>query len=134
MESSRYVIDFDNINDILQEVVDIGYKFQIETRFNSDDESINHIDISIWKRPGYIYTDEIIDTVGRLVDFLRRGGWEMTNKSKSILKSFSEIPHIEKGESDYKTIRVGSMETFDIEWIDGKWGIWNDLKLEFYTP
>jgi hypothetical protein len=127
-------IDNLTIVDILQEITDIGYKIELKTLYNSENLEGNIIDIVIWNRPNYTFVDEIIDTLQRLIDYLKDKGYVLTRDSLLYYNNLTiNIPDESRKREDYVVKRWGTT-SIEWEWIEdsGKFGIWDDIEIKFY--
>ena len=116
------MLDTNLLGDILQEITDLGYLSHVESSWWSDDRG-NGINICIYGKyeydknigceVAYIYTDEVMEVVERLVDFLSSEGYrpEETTinkinglKNKPTTKTKSEIK-VPTGTSSQETFR-----------------------------
>jgi hypothetical protein len=115
------ILDINNLSDILQELTDLEYKSHLGFDWWSSGE--NSIEVVIYGKKeydekfdcevSYIYTDEIIDVLERLINFLRTEDFipdELTIKkintlkAKPIKKTKYEII-IQTGPSSQQTFR-----------------------------
>lgn len=95
------MLDTNILGDILQEVTDLGYLSHVESSWWSDDRG-NGISICIYGKNehdkefdcdvAYIYPDEIIEVVERLVDFLNSEGYNLEESSKKTIDVIKNRP------------------------------------------
>ena len=95
------MLDTNILGDILQEVTDLGYLSHVESSWWSDDTT-NGISICIYGKNehdkdfncdvAYIYPDEIMEVVERLVDFLNGEGYNLEESSKKTIEVIKNRP------------------------------------------
>ena len=99
---STMLPDVNNINDILLDIIDLDYLCRITTDWWAD-ERPNCIDVTIYGKKEefdieqnlvgqYIYLDiNMLDTIERLVVYLKGEGYETKPNSKKILEFIRKI-------------------------------------------
>lgn len=126
----------DDLKDILFELKDIGFEANLNVTQQSyqivsgDTEKKIHILIfesgeSLKSKKKYKsnFTDEVIDSIIRLNDYVKsKGNWH-TNYFIKQLGESSSIKFYVKGDR---------LRTQDIRWIDDKWPDFSYLELEFF--
>ena len=91
----KSMLDTNNLGDILQEITDLGYLSNVKTVWWSDDDRGNDISICIYGKyeydkqfgceVAYIYPDDIIEVIERLIRYLGDEGYSLdTNHKKEI--------------------------------------------------
>jgi hypothetical protein len=107
-ESFKPMLDSNNVSDILVDIIDIGYKCNVETDWWSD--GTNSIRVSIYgiyefdKKYGceirYIYIDDVIESINRLFDYMKTESYlpsdVITKKNLEILNSNIDSLDLEK--------------------------------------
>lgn len=106
---SKSMIDTNILGDILQELTDLGYLSHVESSWWSDDRS-NGISICIYGKDeydknigcdvAYIYPDEVMESVERIVDFLKSEGYEAEDYSKKAIEGIKNRP-VEKKKTEF---------------------------------
>ena len=95
------MLDTNTLGDILQEITDLGYLSHVESSWWSDDRG-NGISICIYGKEeydktfgcnvSYIYPDEVMDVMERLVDFLNSEGYNLEESSKKTIDAIKNRP------------------------------------------
>jgi hypothetical protein len=137
---SKLMFDTNLLSEILQEITDLGYLSHVESSWWSNDRS-NDISICIYgkveydKQLGcdvaYIYTDEIIEVVERLVQFLTSEGYKPDDVAKKSLEAIREKPIKKtKKEINIVTSRISQVR---FRWDDNLQGykICSSFSLDF---
>lgn len=98
---SNLMLDTNILGDILQEITDLGYLSHVESSWWSDDRG-NGISICIYGKNeydkdfgfdvAYIYPDEIMEVVERLVEFLNSEGYKLEESSKKTIDVIKNRP------------------------------------------
>ena len=122
---SKKSLNTNILGDILLEITDLGYRSHIENNWWSDDRG-NSIRITIYGKDeydkefncdvSYIYPDEIIETVDRLIDFLGSEDyylWDHCEKAVEVIKNRPT----EKTEDDVK-ISTSKYSQVTLRWDD----------------
>lgn len=109
------MLDTNILGDILQEITDLGYLSHVESSWWSDDRHGNGISICIYGKDeydknfncnvAYIYPDEIIEVVERLVDFLNGEGYKLEESSKKEIEVIKNRPVYPVTTGTSKTIK-----------------------------
>ena len=95
------MLDTNTLGDILQEITDLGYLSHVESSWWSDDRG-NGISICIYGKDeydkafgcnvSYIYPNEVMDVMERLVDFLNSEGYNLEESSKKTIDAIKNRP------------------------------------------
>lgn len=137
---SKDMFDTNELGDILQELTDIGYLSHVESSWWSDDRG-NGVSICIYGKPeydknfncdvDYIYPNEVIPVVERVVSFLNAQGYHPEDYSTKTIEVIKGRPtEKKKREIDITTSRTSKV-TF--RWDDklGEYKISGSLSLDF---
>ena len=137
---SKDMFDTNELGDILQELTDIGYLSHVESSWWSDDRG-NGVSICIYGKHeydknfncdvDYIYPNEVIPVVERLVIFLNSEGYHPEDYSTKTIEVIKSRPtEKKKREIDITTSRTSKV-TF--RWDDkiGEYKISGSLSLDF---
>lgn len=97
----KTMLDTNNLGDILQEITDLGYLSNVQSHWWSDDRG-NDIRITIYGKSEYdkkfdcdvtyIYPDDIIEVVERLIDYLGTEGYTLSPEHSKEIKAIKERP------------------------------------------
>jgi len=97
----KTMLDTNNLGDILQEITDLGYLSNVQSHWWSDDRG-NDIRITIYGKSeydkkfdcdvAYIYPDDIIEVVERLIDYLGTEGYTLSPEHSKEIKAIKERP------------------------------------------
>ena len=86
------VIDTNILGDILLEISDLGYLSHINNSWWSDDRP-SSITLTLYgKNQTYIFPDEIMDAVERIVEFLDGEGYVLFDDGEKILEIIKNRP------------------------------------------
>jgi hypothetical protein len=98
---SNLMLDTNILGDILQEITDLGYRSHVDSSWWSDDRG-NSIRITIYGKSeydkqfncevDYIYPDDVMEVVERLVDFLGSEGYKLYEKDKKEIEVIKNRP------------------------------------------
>ena len=98
---SNQMLDTNTLGDILQEITDLGYLSHVESSWWSDDRG-NGISICIYGKDewdkefgcnvSYVYPDEVMEVVERLVEFLNGEGYTLEESSKKEIEVINSRP------------------------------------------
>ena len=98
---SNLMLDTNILGDILQEITDLGYRSHVDSSWWSDDRG-NSIRITIYGKSeydkqfncevDYIYPDDVMEVVERLVDFLGSEGYTPYEKDKKEIEVIKNRP------------------------------------------
>ena len=84
---SKFMVDSNDLNDILIELSDIGYKYSIQTTYWSDKG--NRIAVTLYPKETSksLYYEDLGEYIERLQDYLKSEGYEpWTETTKKIEK------------------------------------------------
>lgn len=97
----KTMLDTNNLGDILQEITDLGYLSNVQSHWWSDDRG-NDIRIIIYGKSeydkkfdcdvDYIYPDDIIEVVERLIRYLGTEGYTLSPEHSKEIKAIKERP------------------------------------------
>ena len=95
------MLDTNNLGDILQEITDLGYLSHVQSHWWSDDRG-NDIRITIYGKDeydkqfgcevAYIYPDDIIEVVERLVRYLLTEGYKIEEDGSKKIDAINKRP------------------------------------------
>lgn len=98
---ANQMLDTNILGDILQEITDLGYLSHVESSWWSDDRG-NGISICIYGKDewdkefgcnvAYVYPDEVMEVVERLVEFLNGEGYTLEESSKKEIEVIKSRP------------------------------------------
>jgi hypothetical protein len=124
------MLDTNLLGDILQEITDLGYLSHVESGWWSDDRG-NDISICIYGKDeydkiigcevAYIYPDEVMEVIERLIDFLGSEGYKPYDKDKKEIE-------VIKGRPTEKTKQEIKVSTSTISQVTMRW----DDKIDGY--
>ncbi len=107
----NFMLDTNILGDILQEITDLGYLSYVESNWWSDDRG-NSIRITIYGKDeydkkfncnvAYIYPDEVMEVIERLVEFLSSENYSLGEYSKKAIEVIKNRP-TEKTNDEIKT-------------------------------
>ncbi len=122
---SNFMLDTNILGDILQEITDLGYLSHVESRWWSDDRG-NSIRIIIYGKDeydkkfncnvAYIYPDEVIEVIERLVEFLSSENYSLEENSKKAIEVIKNRP-TEKTNDEIKT-STSKLSQVTMRWDD----------------
>jgi len=120
------MLDTNNLGDILQEITDLGYLSHVTSSWWSSDDRGNDIRITIYGKSeydkkfdcnvDYIYPDEVMEVVERLIDYLGTEGYSPDDKSKKSLEVLRNKP-TSKTKNEIK-ITTGQYSQNTLRWDD----------------
>jgi len=137
----KTMIDTNNLGDILQEITDLGYKSHVGSSWWSQDDRGNSIRICIYGKDeydkqfncdvAYIYPDEVIEVIERLIDYLGSEGYSLSLDNKKEVESIKERPTIKT--KDELKISISKNNALTLRWDDKTNGykVCYSLSLEF---
>jgi len=137
----KSMIDTNNLGDILQEITDIGYLSHVESSWWSQDDRRNSIRICIYGKSeydkqfncevDYIYPDDIMEVIERLIDYLGTEGYSLSIDDKKEIESIKERPTIKT--KDELKISISKYNALTLRWDDKTNGykVCYSLSLEF---
>ena len=137
----KTMIDTNNLGDILQEITDLGYLSHVESSWWSQDDRKNSIGICIYGKNeydkqfncevDYIYPDEVIEVIERLIDYLELEGYSLGVDDKKELESIKERPTTKT--KDELKISISKYNAVTLRWDDKTKGykVCYSLSLEF---
>lgn len=145
---SNLMLDTNDIGDILQEISDLGYLSNVESNWWSDDSG-NRISICIYGKKeydkkfncevAYIYPDDIMEVVERLVDFLGTENYVLEEDSKKTIEAIKNRPiePVKKGFIKNFEIKlpISKMRAVNMRWDENKevYKISYSLSISFRT-
>lgn len=98
----KTMLDTNNLGDILQEITDLGYLSNVKTDWWSADDRGNDIRITIYGKyeydkqfgceVAYIYPDDIIEVIERLIRYLGDEGYSLSPEHSKEIKAIKERP------------------------------------------
>ena len=132
------MLDTNILGDILQEITDLGYLSHVESSWWSDDRG-NGISICIYGKDeydklfncnvAYIYPDEVVEVMERLVDFLNSEGYTLEATSKKTIDAIKNRPVYPVTTGTSRTIKKEiKIETSRTSQVTLRW----DDKIESY--
>ena len=97
----NFMLDTNILDDILQEITDLGYLSHVNSSWWSANDRSNGISVCIYGKDeydkiigcevAYIYPDEVMEVIERLIDFLGSKGYKPYDKDKKeIIVLFEE--------------------------------------------
>ena len=122
---NNLMLDTNILGDILQEITDLGYLSHVNSSWWSDDRS-NGISVCIYGKDeydkqfncevGYIYPDEVMEVIERLIDFLGSEGYKPYDKDKKEIEVIKGRP-TEKTKQEIKVATSASSQV-TMRWDD----------------
>jgi hypothetical protein len=119
------MLDTNLLGDILQEITDLGYLSHVESGWWSDDRG-NDISICIYGKDeydkiigcevAYIYPDEVMEVIERLIDFLGSEGYKPYDKDKKEIEVIKGRP-TEKTKQEIK-VSTSAISQVTMRWDD----------------
>ncbi len=137
----KSMIDTNNVGDILQEITDLGYLSHVESSWWSRDDRGNTIRICIYGKSeydkkfncnvDYIYPNEIIEVVERLISYLGSEGFSLGEDNKKEIESIKERPTTKT--KDELKLSVSRYNALTLRWDDKTNGykVCYSISLEF---
>ena len=137
---NNLMLDTNILGDILQEITDLGYLSHVNSSWWSDDRS-NGISVCIYGKDeydkqfncevGYIYPDEVMEVIERLIDFLGSEGYKPYDKDKKEIEVIKGRP-TEKTKQEIK-VATSSSSQVTMRWDDNISGykVCYSLSIEF---
>jgi hypothetical protein len=121
----KTMLDTNNLGDILQEITDLGYISHVQSGWWSDDRG-NDIRITIYGKDeydkqfncevDYIYPDDIIEVVERLIHYLGDEGYTLSPEHSKKIKAIKERP-TQKNKAELK-ISISRYIELTLRWDD----------------
>lgn len=122
---NNLMLDTNILGDILQEITDLGYLSHVNSSWWSDDRG-NGISVCIYGKDeydkiigckvGYIYPDEVMEVIERLIDFLGSEGYTPYDKDKKEIEVIKGRP-TEKTKQEIKVATSASSQV-TMRWDD----------------
>ena len=122
---NNLMLDTNILGDILQEITDLGYLSHVNSSWWSDDRG-NGISVCIYGKNeydkqfncevAYIYPDEVMEVIERLIDFLGSEGYEPYDKDKKEIEVIKGRP-TEKTKQEIK-VATSSSSQVTMRWDD----------------
>jgi hypothetical protein len=136
----KTMIDTNNLGDILQEITDIGYLSHVESSWWSQDDRGNSISICIYGKEefdkqfncevAYIYPDDVIEVVERLIDYLGSEGYSVSLDNKKEVEAIKERPTTKT--KDELKISISKNNSVTLRWDETNgYKVCYSLSLEF---
>ena len=121
----KSMLDTNNLGDILQEITDLGYISHVQSGWWSDDRG-NDIGITIYGKSeydkkfdcnvDYIYPDDIIEVVERLIHYLGDEGYSLNVDHKKEIEVIKNRP-TQKTKAELK-ISISRYIELTLRWDD----------------
>ena len=122
----KTMLDTNNLGDILQEITDLGYLSNVRTDWWSADDRGNDISICIYGKSeydkkfncnvDYIYPDEIMEVVERLIRYLGDEGYSLGTDNKKEIEVIKNRP-TEKTKDEIKIV-ISKSNQVTMRWDD----------------
>lgn len=122
---NNLMLDTNILGDILQEITDLGYLSYVESTWWSDTRG-NRISICIYGKDefdkkfncdvSYIYPDEVMDVIERLIDFLGSENYLLEESGRKSIEVIKNRP-TEKTENEIKTA-TSKLSEVTMRWDD----------------
>lgn len=137
----KTMIDTNNLGDILLEITDLGYLSHVKSSWWSQDDSGNSISICIYGKDeydkkfncevAYIYPDEVIEVIERLIDYLELEGYSVSLDNKKEVEAIKKRPTTKT--KDELKIGISKNNSVTLRWDDKTNGykVPYSLSLEF---
>ena len=137
----KTMLDTNNLGDILQEITDLGYLSNVKTDWWSADDRGNDISICIYGKDEYdkqfncevtyIYPDDIIEVIERLIRYLGDEGYSLGTNHKKEIEVIKNRP-TEKTKDEIKII-ISKFNQVTMRWDDKSNGykVCYSLSLDF---
>lgn len=114
---SGQMIDTNNLNDILQDIIELGYKCHVESHWWSDRE--NSISLIIYGKKdrsvlGFIDIQEVLPELERLINYLSTEDYSMDDSSEKRIQKLMNVPS-EKTKQNIE-IPISSTSRIDLVW------------------
>ena len=114
---SGQMIDTNNLNDILQDIIELGYTCHVESSWWSDSE--NRINITIYGRKdrsviGFIDIQESLPEIERLINYLSTEDYSMDDSSEKRIQTFRNVPS-EKTKQNIE-VPISNTSRIDLVW------------------
>jgi len=111
---SGQMIDTNNLNDILQDIIELGYKCHVESHWWSDRE--NSISLIMYGKDDRRFIDiqEVLPELERLISYLSTEDYLMDDTSEKRIQTFRDVPS-EKTKQNIR-ISISSMSKIDLVW------------------
>jgi hypothetical protein len=128
------MLDTNIIGDILQEITDLGYYSHVNSSWWSDDRG-NGISICIYGKNeydvAYIYPDEVMEVVERLIDFLGSEGYSPGEREKKAIDTIKNRP-TQKTKNEIK-VETSRYSQVTMRWDDkiNDYKVRHSLSLDF---
>ena len=137
---NNLMLDTNILGDILQEITDLGYLSHVNSSWWSDDRG-NGISVCIYGKNeydkqfncevAYIYPDEVMEVVERLIDFLGSEGYTPYEKDKKEIEVIKGRP-TEKTKQEIK-VTTSEYSQVLMRWDDkiGGYKVCYSLSIDF---
>jgi hypothetical protein len=114
---SGQMIDTNNLNDILQDIIELGYTCHVESHWWSDRE--NTINIIIYGKSDrsilrFIDVQEILPEIERLIYYLESEDYKADENSEKRIQTLKNIPN--KKTKQNIEVTISSSSIIDLVW------------------
>jgi hypothetical protein len=114
---SGQMIDTNNLNDILQDIIELGYTCHVESHWWSDSE--NTISIIIYGKSDrsilrFIDIQEILPEIERLIYYLSTEDYLMDDSSEKRIQTLKDVP--QGIIRDHIGVTISSTSSIDLVW------------------
>jgi hypothetical protein len=114
---SGQMIDTNNLNDILQDIIELGYTCHVESHWWSDSE--NTINIIIYGKSDrsilrFIDVQEILPEIERLIYYLESEDYKADENSEKRIQTLKNIPN--KNTKQNIEVTISSSSIIDLVW------------------
>jgi hypothetical protein len=111
---SGQMIDTNNLNDILEDIIELGYKCHVESHWWSDRE--NSISLIMYGKDDRRFIDiqEVLPELERLISYLSTEDYLMDDTSEKRIQIFGDVPS-EKTKQNIM-ISISNMSKIDLVW------------------
>ena len=111
---SGQMIDTNNLNDILEDIIELGYKCHVESHWWSDRE--NSISLIMYGKDDKRFIDiqEVLPELERLISYLSTEDYLMDDTSEKRIQTFRDVPS-EKTKQNIM-ISISNMSKIDLVW------------------
>jgi tRNA/tmRNA/rRNA uracil-C5-methylase (TrmA/RlmC/RlmD family) len=123
---NNLMLDTNILGDILQEITDLGYLSHVNSSWWSANDRSNGISVCIYGKDeydkiigcevAYIYPDEVMEVIERLIDFLGSEGYKPYDKDKKEIEVIKGRP-TEKTKQEIK-VPTSSSSQVTMRWDD----------------
>lgn len=127
------VIDTNILGDILLEITDLGYLSHIESSWWSDDRTSSIVLTLYGKNGTYIYPDEILDAIERIVEFLDGEGYTLFGNGEKVLEVIKNRPTEQVDKMFVLEVPIGRYNKVNMKWDEktNQYIVTSNIGLEF---